>query len=188
MPKYNSTRGEHDDLRCSEAIIKGIAGDRGLYVPDTIPVPDFEIVDLAGASYKEIAKKILGLFFDDFTDEEIESCVNGAYDSKFDDPSIAPIKEAGGAYFLELYHGKTAAFKDMALSILPYFLTASMKKEKEDKKVVILTATPTAGMTSMFAERFGRDKGTAANLLSLTTLLSIITLPVVAALAQMIVP
>jgi threonine synthase len=141
MPKYNSTRGEHNNLRCSETIIKGIAGDKGLYVPDALPNIGVDVEELAGASYKEIAKKVMGLFFDDFSKEEINACVDSAYDSKFDDPSIAPIKKAGGAYFLELYHGKTAAFKDMALSILPYFLTTSMKKEKENKKIVILTAT-----------------------------------------------
>ncbi len=141
MPKYNSTRGEHKNLRCSEAIIRGIAEDKGLYVPDALPVPDFKPADLAGSSYREVAKKVIGCFFDDFTEEELAHCVDSAYDSKFDDPKIAPIKKVDGAYFLELYHGRTAAFKDMALSILPYFLTASLRKEKEDKKIIILTAT-----------------------------------------------
>ena len=141
MPKYNSTRGENKDLRCSQAIIKGIAGDKGLYVPDRLPSLDFDPKELKGSSYRAIAKKVIGRFFDDFTDEELVTCVDKAYDEKFDDPRIAPVKKAGGVYFLELYHGKTAAFKDMALSILPYFMTTSMKKEKEDKKIVILTAT-----------------------------------------------
>ena len=71
----------------------------------------------------------------------MKACVNGAYDSKFESSEIVPITKAGDAYFLELYHGKTAAFKDMALSILPYLLTTAMKKENEDKKICILTAT-----------------------------------------------
>lgn len=141
MPKYNSTRGERNYLRCSEAIIKGIAGDKGLYVPNDLPALDFDPADLAVASYREIAEKVIGLFFDDFTKEELKHCVDSAYDSKFDDPAIAPVKKVDGVFFLELYHGRTAAFKDMALSILPYFLTASIKKEGEDKKIIILTAT-----------------------------------------------
>lgn len=141
MPKYISTRGERENLRCSQAIIKGIAEDKGLYVPNSLPKLTFEPKDLKGASYREIAKKVIGSFFDDFTEDELTKCVDSAYDSKFDDPAVAPLKKADGAYFLELYHGKTAAFKDMALSILPYFLTTSMKKENEDKKIVILTAT-----------------------------------------------
>lgn len=141
MSKYISTRGERNSLRCSQAIIRGIAEDKGLYVPDSMPVLDFNPEDMKDKSYREIAKQVIGSFFDDFTEDELEKCVNSAYDSKFDDPAIAPIKQVDGAYIMELYHGKTAAFKDMALSILPYFLTTSMKKEKEDKKIVILTAT-----------------------------------------------
>ena len=71
----------------------------------------------------------------------MRACVEGAYDSKFEEEEIVPVVKAGDAYFLELYHGKTAAFKDMALSILPYLLTTAMKKEKEDRKICILTAT-----------------------------------------------
>ena len=141
MPKYISTRGETNYLRCSQAIIKGIAGDKGLYVPDKIPTLESAPSDLTGSSYREIAKEVIGCFFEDFTDEELTKCVESAYDSKFDDPSVAPLKKVDDVFFLELYHGKTAAFKDMALSILPFFLTTSMKKEKEDKKIVILTAT-----------------------------------------------
>ena len=141
MPKYNSTRGEHKNLRCSEAIIKGIAGDKGLYVPDTLPTPDFDLESLKGASYQDIACRVMGCYFDDFSSEELRHCVEHAYDSKFNDPAIVPMNRAGGAYFIELYHGSTAAFKDIALSILPYFMTTSVKKEKEDKKIVILVAT-----------------------------------------------
>ena len=80
-------------------------------------------------------------FFEDNTDEEMQSCIDGAYDSKFEESEIVPVVKAGDAFFLELYHGRTAAFKDMALSILPYLLTTAMKKEKEDRKICILTAT-----------------------------------------------
>lgn len=94
-----------------------------------------------GKTYQEIALAVIGAFFDDYTEEEMQYCINGAYDEKFEAADIAPIVRAGGAYFLELYHGRTAAFKDMALSILPYLLTTAIKKENEDKKICILTAT-----------------------------------------------
>ena len=139
--KFRSTRGDSEELRSAQAIIRGIAPDRGLYVPEEIPVMPFSLEEMEGASYQELAKRVIGAFFTDFTDEELESCVTGAYDEKFDTPEIAPLVKAGDAWFLELYHGKTAAFKDMALSILPRLLTASVRKEHNDDKICILTAT-----------------------------------------------
>lgn len=141
MMKYISTRGHETPLEGAAAIIQGIAPDKGLYVPEKLPKLPFNIEDKLEAGYKEIAKDILGTFFDDFTSEEIEFCVNSAYDDKFDCDEIVPVVKSADGYFLELYHGKTAAFKDMALSILPYLLTTAMKKEKKQKKVCILTAT-----------------------------------------------
>lgn len=141
MMKYKSTRGSERELTGAQAIIQGISEDKGLYVPTTIPTLPFKIEEMIGKSYQEIARKVIGSFFDDYSQEEIDYCINGAYDSKFEEKEIAPLVNAGGAFFLELYHGKTAAFKDMALSILPYLLTTATKKEKEDKKICILTAT-----------------------------------------------
>ncbi|MBQ3610904.1 MAG: threonine synthase [Firmicutes bacterium] len=141
MIKYNSTRGSENIKTAAQAVIQGIAEDKGLYVPDAVPALPKTIEELAKMSYREIAFNIIGSFFTDYTEEEMKACVEGAYDSKFEAEEIVPIVEAGGAHFLELYHGKTAAFKDMALSILPYLLTTAMKKEKEDKKICILTAT-----------------------------------------------
>lgn len=141
MIKYNSTRGSENIKTAAQAVIQGIAEDRGLYVPDAVPALPKTIEELAKMSYQEIAFEIIGSFFTDYTAEEMQACVEGAYDSKFEAEEVVPIVEAGGAHFLELYHGKTAAFKDMALSILPYLLTTAMKKEKEDKKICILTAT-----------------------------------------------
>lgn len=141
MIKYNSTRGSKNVKTAAQAVIQGIAEDKGLYVPDSVPALPKKIEELSGKSYKEIAYEIIGTFFTDYTAEEMQACVDGAYDSKFEEAEIVPVKEAGGAHFLELYHGKTAAFKDMALSILPYLLTTAMKKENEDKKICILTAT-----------------------------------------------
>ena len=141
MIKYNSTRGSENIKTAAQAVIQGIAEDKGLYVPDAVPALPKTIEELAKMSYQEIAFNIIGSFFTDYTEDEMKACVEGAYDSKFEAEEIVPIVEAGGAHFLELYHGKTAAFKDMALSILPYLLTTAMKKENEDKKICILTAT-----------------------------------------------
>ena len=141
MIRYRSTRGSSDVKTAAQAVIQGIAEDKGLYVPDEVPALPLDVEKLAGMEYKDVAYEIIKAFFTDYTDEEMRACVEGAYDDKFEEKDIVPVKEAGGAYFLELYHGKTAAFKDMALSILPYLLTTAMKKEHEDKKVCILTAT-----------------------------------------------
>ena len=115
---------------------------RGLYVPTEIPALPFKIEDMIGKSYQEIAFKVIGAFFDDYTEEEMKYCIDGAYDEKFEAKEIAPIVKAGDAYFLELYHGKTAAFKRYGAvhSAIP-FDDCNKKKEKEDKKICILTAT-----------------------------------------------
>ena len=141
MRKFKSTRGSKQELTGAQAIIQGLSEDKGPYVPTEIPAIPFNIEDMMGKTYQEIALAVIGAFFDDYTEEEMQYCINGAYDEKFEAADIAPIVRAGGAYFLELYHGRTAAFKDMALSILPYLLTTAIKKENEDKKICILTAT-----------------------------------------------
>jgi len=141
MINYVSTRGGGEAKTASQAVIQGIAEDRGLYVPDSIPQLPAKATDLIGKSYKAIAEIIIQSFFDDYSAREMSQCIDGAYTDKFTAPEIVPVEEAGGAYFLELFHGKTAAFKDMALSILPYLLTTATKKQNEDKKICILTAT-----------------------------------------------
>lgn len=139
--KYRSTRGSKDTKNAAQAVIQGISQDKGLFVPESIPQLPFALEDMKGKTYQEIAYEVIRSFFTDYTEDELQECVNGAYDEKFEAAEIVPLVKAGDAYFLELYHGKTAAFKDMALSILPYLMTTAMKKEKEDKKIVILTAT-----------------------------------------------
>lgn len=141
MIRYESTRGSRNYKTAAQAVIQGIAEDKGLYVPAGIPRLPKSIEEMTGMPYKQVAFEIIKTFFDDYSDEEMKHCTDGAYDSKFEEEEIVPVREAGGAYFLELYHGKTAAFKDMALSILPYLLTTATKKEKENKKICILTAT-----------------------------------------------
>ncbi len=138
---YSSTRNADVKYRASEAILKGLADDGGLFVPDSIPALDVSMEDLAKMSYQETAYEVMKLFLSDFTEEELKSCIEKAYDSKFDTPEIAPLVSADGAYYLELFHGSTIAFKDMALSILPYLLTTSAKKNQVKNDIVILTAT-----------------------------------------------
>ena len=157
--KYQSTRGSKIFKTAPEAIIQGLAEDKGLYVPEEIPALPFTVEEMIGKSYQEVAFKILKAFFPEYTDEEMKHCVEGAYDSKFEAEEIVPVVHSAGVDFLELYHGKTAAFKDMALSILPYLLTTAMKKENEDKKICILTAT--SGDTGKAAlEGFADVEGT----------------------------
>ena len=138
---YNSTRSNGTPVKASEAILKGLSDDGGLFVPDRIPALDKSLKDLSGLTYKEVAYEVMKLFLTDFTEEELKQCINNAYDSKFDTEVIAPLVEAEGAYYLELFHGATIAFKDMALSILPHLLITSAKKNQVKNEIVILTAT-----------------------------------------------
>ncbi len=139
--EYISSRGAKGQKRAAQAIIQGIAADRGLFVPERIPQLSKSVNELKGSSYKEIAMLVFAEFLTDFTKKEIEHCVNSAYDDKFDEKDMIKLANFDGFGFLELYHGKTAAFKDMALSILPHFMITALKKEKEDKKICILAAT-----------------------------------------------
>lgn len=138
---YKSTRGSIKYKNSGQAIIAGLAEDKGLYVPVNIPPLPFSLEEGKEMSYRQVAKKIIGAYFDDFTEEEIAFCVDSAYDSKFDAKEIVPLARVGQSYFMELYHGKTAAFKDMALSILPYLLVTALKKEGIKDRICILTAT-----------------------------------------------
>lgn len=138
---YRSTRGNEKQVTASQAILQGLAEDGGLFVPDRIPVFDRTMEEFARMSYQETAYEVMKLLLTDFTEEELKSCINNAYDEKFDTEIIAPLAEADEAYFLELFHGKTIAFKDMALSILPHLMTTAAKKNHVENEIVILTAT-----------------------------------------------
>lgn len=138
---YNSTRTAGKAVKASQAILKGLSDDGGLFVPERIPALDKSPEELSNMSYGQVAYEVMKLFLTDFTEEELKSCIAKAYDDKFDTEEIAPLKEADGAYFLELFHGATIAFKDMALSILPHLLTTSAKKNHVTNEIVILTAT-----------------------------------------------
>ena len=138
---YRSTRNAEETATASEAILKGLAENGGLFVPDEIPALDIPFEELAEMDYKEVAYEVMSRMLTDFTEEELRFCIEGAYDSKFDTELIAPLKYHHGAFILELFHGKTIAFKDMALSILPYLMTTAAKKNNLNKEIVILTAT-----------------------------------------------
>lgn len=138
---YSSTRGAGETLTASQAILNGLASDGGLYVPDHIPALKTDLDALARMDYRHVAFEILRLYLTDYTDDELRHCIDAAYDEKFDTEEIAPMAEAADAYFLELYHGATIAFKDMALSILPHLMTTAARKNNVDSEIVILTAT-----------------------------------------------
>ena len=138
---YQSTRGGQKNVTASQAVLQGLAQDGGLFMPTEIPALDVSLEQLASMTYQETAYEVMKLFLTDYTEEELKTCIARAYDSKFDTEEIAPLAKADGAYFLELYHGNTIAFKDMALSILPHLMTTAAKKNHMEKEIVILTAT-----------------------------------------------
>ncbi len=141
---YTSTRDKSVKVTSAQAIAQGISKDGGLFVPETIPAVSSEFIDsLVGLDYISRAKKVLSLYLTDYTEEEIDMCVGGAYAAgKFSSDKVSPIKTiAGGENILELWRGPTCAFKDMALQLLPYLLTTAAKKTVADKTIVILVAT-----------------------------------------------
>lgn len=138
---YSSTREDLRKVQASEAILKGLSEDGGLFVPDHIPALEKSLRELSEMNYQEVAYEVMKLFLTDFTEDELKSCIEKAYDTKFDTEEIAPLVEADGTYYLELFHGATIAFKDMALSILPHLMITSAKKNHVEDTIVILTAT-----------------------------------------------
>ena len=138
---YKSTRGKGETVTASMAILKGLSEDGGLFVPTSIPKLDVPVEKLAQMTYQETAYEVMSRFLTDFTEEELRNCIEKAYDSKFDDEAIAPLVKVEDTYYLELFHGATIAFKDMALSILPHLMITSARKNQVKNDIVILTAT-----------------------------------------------
>lgn len=138
---YQSTRGDKKRVLSAEAIIKGIAGDGGLFVPETMPQIEKDFNGLKNTTYKELAFLIIKKFFTDYQEDELKDFINKAYEDKFDNEMIAPLCKKMGTCFLELYHGPTLAFKDMALSLLPHILKKAAQKLNLNQEIVILTAT-----------------------------------------------
>ncbi len=138
---YKSTRNSSIRVPASQAILKGLSDEGGLFIPERIPTLDIPMETIADMTYAETAYEVMSRFYTDFTEEELKNCIARAYDSKFDTKVIAPLVEADGAYYLELFHGPTIAFKDMALSILPHLMITSARKNNVKNDIVILTAT-----------------------------------------------
>jgi len=137
--KFSSTRDRNKSITASEAIIRGISDEGGLFIP--LEFPRIDINYILHMDYKQIAFEIMSKYLTDFSADSLRECIDNAYDEKFTSKEIAPIKKVGNDYFLELYHGPTLAFKDMALTILPYLLKAALKNEGIKEEIVILTAT-----------------------------------------------
>ena len=157
--KYIGTRNPNIISEASKAVLKGICEDGGLFMPDKIPTMDKSLEELVNLSYQELAYEVMKLYMNDYTEDELKYCINNAYDSKFDTDVIAPLVKQNDVSILELFHGRTLAFKDMALSILPYLMKTAAKKNGIDKEIVILTAT--SGDTGKAAlEGFADVEGT----------------------------
>ncbi|MGN1406347.1 MAG: threonine synthase [Erysipelotrichaceae bacterium] len=141
MHYFTSTRDKLNRKTASEAILEGLSSDGGLYTPDLSEYQSFDLNELLDMNYQEMAVKIIGTILDDYSIDEIKDAIYKAYDNKFDIEEIVKVRNKGGIPVLELYHGPTCAFKDMALTVLPHLLTKAYSKQGEDKKIMILTAT-----------------------------------------------
>jgi len=139
---YNSTRSKDINVTASQGILQGLAPDGGLFVPNFIHNIQLDKTKLIGKNYGEMAQVIFAAFLNDFSEKQIADSIQGAYYSgKFEDEEPVALKKIKGRYFLELFHGPTCAFKDMALTILPYFMVEAMKNVNSSNKILILTAT-----------------------------------------------
>ena len=138
---YKSTRNSELRITASKAVLQGLSEDGGLFLPTYIPKLDVSLKELAAMDYRGVAYEVMKLFLTDYTEEELKHCIASAYDEKFDTEGIVELVYADGAYYLELFHGKTIAFKDMALSILPHLMITAAKKNDIEDDIVILTAT-----------------------------------------------
>lgn len=140
---YFSTRNEKEKVSASQAIARGLAPDGGLYVPESLPKLTIKDVErIGGEDYRGRALEIMKLFLDEFSEEELKAMIQRAYGDNFDTADTAPVHFVDdNTGVLELWHGPTCAFKDMALQMLPHLLTASLKKCGETRNVCILVAT-----------------------------------------------
>ncbi|MBC3796710.1 threonine synthase [Acetobacterium tundrae] len=139
---YNSTRSKDINVTASQGILQGLAPDGGLFVPNFIHNIQLDKTKLIGKNYGEMAQVIFAAFLNDFSEKQIADSIQGAYYSgKFEDEEPVALKKIKDRYFLELFHGPTCAFKDMALTILPYFMVEAMKNVNSNNKILILTAT-----------------------------------------------
>lgn len=140
--KYHSTRNHAVQASASQAILNGIAPDGGLYVPQSIPPLSIPLTELAQLPYQELAYRVMAPFFSDFSEHDLRDCIAQAYNTQlFADEAIAPLRRVGDHYFLELFHGQTLAFKDLALSLLPHLMRVAAANQGLQRNILILTAT-----------------------------------------------
>ncbi len=139
--KYRSTRSS-ETVTALEALVKGLASDGGLYVPSELPAPFLAADDLMHLSYEELAAYVLSHFFTDIPEEDMKRLTHDAYTGTFETPEIVPVKTMSESFSMaEMFHGRTCAFKDLALSLFPYLLVYAKKQQKDEREVLILTAT-----------------------------------------------
>ena len=134
---YHSTRSKKEMVGAKEAVLTGLCPDGGLFVSDDLFNVKPDMKALMDMEYEEIVYEIFRLLLTDYSDEELKDCIAKAYKGKFVTEDLTPLTEIGDDYLLELYHGPTAAFKDLALCMLPQLMSKALK----DEKVMILTAT-----------------------------------------------
>lgn len=141
--QYRSTRSDESSaVDSATAVLQGLAPDGGLYVPLHFPKPSYNLDQLNQLKYADLAQTVLSWFFDDYSDEQLKQCVESAYGAQFDDKLIVPIsKQHAGSYYMELFHGPTLAFKDLALQILPHLMKTAAEIKQDNQNIVILTAT-----------------------------------------------
>ncbi len=135
---YKSTRGNAETVRSTEAVLNGLAKDGGLYMPVRFEKP-FDVEETLKGTFREMAEAIFAYFLDDF--DGIPEIVRRAYEGRFDTEEITPLKKVGDRFVLELFHGPTSAFKDVALSALPVLMTEAVRQEGQDTEIMIRTAT-----------------------------------------------
>ena len=138
---YISTRNKNNRVPASVALLKGLAEDGGLFVPEEIPRADISKEELLSMDYVTLTAVLLDKLLPDLGYETIFDCVSKGYEGKFDTEAPAVLRHVGEMNFLELYHGPTSAFKDMALCLLPRLITAANKLNGIEKETIILTAT-----------------------------------------------
>lgn len=136
---YHSTRSNEQLVTSKQAILTGIAPDGGLYVCDDITSHQLDLNTICNQTFMETSRLVLSTLLDDYTSEEIAACVEEAYGSSFDTPAITPVTPLGNDWLLELYHGPTCAFKDVALQMLPRLM--SKAHAQSDQNIMIVTAT-----------------------------------------------
>ena len=138
---YHSTRSKLDSVTSKQAILRGIAPDGGLYVADWLGQTKMDLAAVCAQSFHQTARQVLGILLPDYAEDELAACVEAAYGSQWDTPAVTPVTPLGADWLLELYHGPTSAFKDVALQMLPRLMARTSAKDGGAERIMIVTAT-----------------------------------------------